>query len=80
MISLSTGPSNPQGSNPCVICAGTIVRNETLEKYPELEEVLELMTQLISDDEMIQMNYEVEKEKKEAQDVAREFLTKKGLL
>lgn len=60
--------------------AGTVVRNETLEKYPELEKTLEKLTGLISDSEMRSMNYEVEVNQKNEADVARDFLTKKGLL
>ena len=60
--------------------AATLVRNETLNKYPELEEVLELLTDNISNDEIIEMNYLVEIEKQDPKDVANEFLKKKGLL
>lgn len=59
---------------------GFIVREEVLEKYPELQEVLDLFTNLISADEMAEMNYLVESENKEPEDVAKEFLTEKGLL
>jgi len=60
--------------------ATTIIRNETLEKYPELEEILNRLADQISDDEMTQMNYMVEKENKDPIDVAKEFLEMKGLL
>jgi osmoprotectant transport system substrate-binding protein len=60
--------------------ATTLVREETLKKYPELENVLNRLEGKISNDEMIQMNYEVEKEKKDPKDVASEFLKSKGLL
>jgi glycine betaine/choline ABC-type transport system substrate-binding protein len=60
--------------------ATTLVREETLKKYPELENVLNKLEGKISNDEMIQMNYEVEKEKKDPKDVANEFLKSKGLL
>lgn len=60
--------------------AGTVVRKDALEKYPELREILELMNGLISEDEMQQMNYEVEVNGKEDAEVAREFLRGKGLL
>jgi len=59
--------------------AATLVREETLKEYPELEKVLEMMTGLISNEEMIEMNYLVEIEKKDPKEVAREFLEKKGL-
>ncbi|RCX20995.1 osmoprotectant transport system substrate-binding protein [Anaerobacterium chartisolvens] len=60
--------------------AAPIVRNDTLEKYPELEEVLNSLAGKISDEEMQMMNYKVESEKKAIRDVARDFLTEKGLL
>jgi glycine betaine/choline ABC-type transport system substrate-binding protein len=60
--------------------ASTLIREETLNKYPELESVLNKLQGKISDDEMTQMNYEVEKEKKDPKDVAKEFLKSKGLL
>ena len=60
--------------------AGTVVRKEALEKYPELEGILEKLNGLISEEEMQQMNYEVEVNGREDRDVAREFLENKGLL
>jgi len=60
--------------------AATVIRKETLELYPELKDVLNLMSGLISDDEMIDMNYKVEKLNEDPKEVAREFLIKKGLL
>lgn len=59
---------------------GTVVRNDTLKKYPELEPVLAQMNGLISNEEMSHMNYLVEEEKKPEQEVARDFLVEKGLL
>ena len=60
--------------------AATLVRNDTLKKYPELEGVLELLTDKISNEEMIAMNYRVEIENADPADVARDFLAEKGLL
>lgn len=60
--------------------AGTVVRQDALEKYPKLEEVLKLMNGLISEEEMQQMNYEVEVNGKEDAEVAELFLKSKGLL
>ncbi len=58
----------------------TVVRNETLDEYEGLEEVLELMEGLISDKEMATMNYEVEVEGKDEAEVAKAFLVSKGLI
>ena len=57
--------------------AGTIIRQDTLKKYPELRQVLMLMNNLISEKEMAAMNHEVETQKKNEADVARAFLIKK---
>ena len=60
--------------------AATIVRSQLLEKHPSLLAVLELMTALISNEQMIALNYQVEVEKQDARAVARAFLVEKGLL
>lgn len=60
--------------------AGTIVRRDALEKYPKLEGVLEMMDNLITEEEMQKMNYEVEVNGREDAAVAEEFLKSKGLL
>lgn len=60
--------------------AATIVRNETLEKYPELQGVLNKLAGQINDEEMIELNYLVEKENKDPKKVAEDFLKKKGLI
>lgn len=59
---------------------GTVIRNETLEKYPELEYLLKKLNYVISEREMINMNYKVEKENRNEVDVAREFLRTKQLI
>lgn len=60
--------------------AATLIREETLEKYPELRAVLDKLAGKISDDEMILMNFLVEKENKDPKNVARDFLKEKGLI
>lgn len=60
--------------------AGTVVRKDALEKYPELQGVLEKLNGLINEEEMQQMNYEVEVNGREDKEVAEEFLKKKGLV
>lgn len=60
--------------------AGTVVRMETLEEYPELEEILNRLSDAITDEEMIEMNYRVEEENEDPEAVAREFLEEKGLI
>jgi len=59
---------------------GTVVRIDTLERYPELLAVLEMLNDNISDEEMRLMNAQVDMEGREAREVAREFLARKGLI
>ena len=63
---------------PSYFCA-TLIREETLEKYPELEKVLAMMNNQLSNDEMTRLNYMVEIEKQDPKQVAIDFLEEKGL-
>ena len=58
----------------------TLVRNETLEKYPELLGILELLEDAVSTEEMMYLNYLVDKENKDPKIVAVSFLKEKGLI
>jgi osmoprotectant transport system permease protein len=64
---------------PSYMC-GMVIRQDTLEKYPELKTVFDQVTGIISDSEMADMNYQVETEGKEPKDVAHAFLVSKGLI
>lgn len=64
---------------PSYLC-GNIVRNEVLEKHPELKKIFKKLEGTISDQAMAEMNYEVESKGKKPKEVARTFLKKKGLL
>jgi osmoprotectant transport system substrate-binding protein len=59
--------------------AAPIVRQETLNKYPQLRDAISSLAGKISADEMQQMNYLVEGELGDIKEVAREFLQTKGL-
>lgn len=59
---------------------GTVVREEVLKQYPELESVLMKMDGILSDAEMSNLNYQVEAEGKDERKVASDFLKEKGLL
>jgi glycine betaine/choline ABC-type transport system substrate-binding protein len=59
--------------------AATIIRTEVLEAHPELNDVLAMLDGQISNEEMISMNYQVDVEDKDPQDVALAFLEEKGL-
>lgn len=58
----------------------TVVRNEVLKAHPELKETLELMEGLISNEEMVQMNYELNTNHRLESEIAAEFLKSKGMI
>lgn len=60
--------------------AVTVVKEEALEKYPELEEVIGLLDGLITEEKMIKMNYEVDENKRNPKEVAIDFLQSEGLI
>ncbi|HEL1596937.1 TPA: ABC transporter permease/substrate-binding protein [Streptococcus suis] len=60
--------------------AAPLLSKETLEKYPELEQVLGVLAGNISTEEMTRMNYAVDVEGKSAEQVAREYLEQENLL
>lgn len=60
--------------------AATLVRQEILNAHPELVDVLGMLDGVINNVEMTKMNYKVEVEKQQPEDVAREFLQEKGIL
>ena len=68
-----------KGLYPSYVC-GFVVRNETLETHPEIQNIFDKMENMITDLEMADMNYQVESEGKEPEDVATAFLQEKGLL
>ena len=57
-----------------------LLRQETIEKYPEIETSLNKLAGKITDDEMREMNYQVNVEGKSPEEVARDYLMKEGLL
>jgi osmoprotectant transport system substrate-binding protein len=59
--------------------AAPIVRQETLQKYPQLRQAIAQLVGKISADEMRQLNYLVEGELRDIKDVVREFRQAKGL-
>ena len=56
------------------------MRKDTLKKYPQLETILGKLQDKITDAEMREMNYEVGVDGKRAEDIAREYLKKNGLI
>ncbi|WP_287477537.1 ABC transporter permease/substrate-binding protein [Anaerostipes sp.] len=59
---------------------GNIVREEVLDEHPELRNVFEKCEDILDEKEMAKLNYMVEEDQKEPEDVAREFLKEKGLI
>lgn len=60
--------------------AATLVRNETLKKYPELKDVVNLLDGQISDEEMLSLNYLQDIEHQDPKNIAIDFLKKKGII
>ncbi len=57
-----------------------LVREEIIQKYPEIEPVIEELGDILTNDVMIELNYKVDELQKEPAAVAKEFLVEKGLL
>ncbi|MBM7703103.1 ABC transporter permease/substrate-binding protein [Metabacillus iocasae] len=57
-----------------------LLRSDTLKEYPEIEDALNKLANQITDDEMRDMNYQVNVEGRTAADVAKEYLSAKGLV
>ncbi|MCG3142158.1 MAG: Glycine betaine/carnitine/choline-binding protein OpuCC [Anaerolineae bacterium] len=57
-----------------------VVRQQTLDAYPKIAELLNKLAPLLTDATMQKLNYEVDGNKREPADVAREFLRQNGLI
>ncbi|WP_303967569.1 ABC transporter permease/substrate-binding protein [Sporosarcina ureae] len=57
-----------------------LLRKDTLKKYPELEDALNSLAGIVTDDEMREMNYQVNSKGAKADEVAEAFLKEQGLL
>ncbi|CQR47095.1 Choline-binding protein precursor [Paraliobacillus sp. PM-2] len=57
-----------------------VARNEIVENYPKVSEILDSIVGLVNTEEMTQLIHEVDINEREAKDVAIEFLKEKGLL
>lgn len=60
--------------------ASIIAKNDVLDEYSEIDDVLEPLVDAISTEEMTEMIHEVEVEEQSLDNVAEEFLEDKGLL
>ena len=56
-----------------------VIRKQVLQQHPELSSALTALGNMISDAEMQQMNYAVDGQHRDTQQVVRDFLRKKGL-
>ncbi|ELR71036.1 L-proline glycine betaine binding ABC transporter protein ProX [Fulvivirga imtechensis AK7] len=59
--------------------AAPIVREQMLQKYPEIRYALMLLAGLITDEEMAEMNYRIDERREEIRAVAADFLKNEGL-
>ncbi|MDR2869017.1 MAG: hypothetical protein LBV04_01055 [Deferribacteraceae bacterium] len=59
---------------------GTVVRAETLKQHPELRKALSLMNNLLTNEEIMALNYAVEAKAQDERMVAESFLRVKGLI
>jgi osmoprotectant transport system substrate-binding protein len=59
---------------------GPVIRQDTLDQYPELEDVLNLLKGQITETDMQELNAQVDVEGLKEDDVAHDFLVKKGLI
>lgn len=60
--------------------AAFLVKEKTLKEHPALSEIFELFDDLITEDEMIEMNDLVDRAKRDPKNVAHNYLVKKGLI
>jgi osmoprotectant transport system permease protein len=60
--------------------AAPIVRKEVIEKYPEVQKALSLLSNLIDEKTMQELNYEVDQNKHGVKEIVRDFFKEKALL
>src|SRR5699024_6458796 len=60
--------------------ASLIAKNEVIEKYPKIDEIIESLVGQVSNEEMTDLIYQVDIEQKDVKEVATEFLKEKGML
>src|SRR2546427_12791569 len=56
-----------------------IIRQQTLARHPGVKQALDDLAGKISDDDMRQLNYAVDGQKRDVKEVVQEFLKRKGL-
>ena len=71
--------ADDKGFYPSYMC-GFVVRDEVLAAYPELLEVFKKVENILTDEKMAAMNYQVEVEGQDPEAVATNFLKEAGLV
>lgn len=57
-----------------------VIRKDTLDKYPEIADVISMLTGKLTEDVMIELNYKVDKLNMSPEVVAKDYLVQEGLL
>ena len=57
-----------------------VIREDTLKKYPELEKVINELSAVLTNDAMMEMNYEVDELGKEPREAAHDYLVEQGII
>jgi osmoprotectant transport system substrate-binding protein len=63
-----------------VYSAAPLFRKEILEAYPEIPAQMKKLSSLLDNDTIMDLNKAVDIDKKSVEEVAKQFLTKKGLI
>ncbi|MFN2366902.1 MAG: glycine betaine ABC transporter substrate-binding protein, partial [Desulfurivibrionaceae bacterium] len=59
--------------------AAPVIRQQTLSRYPEIEAALAPIENLLDEETMRRLNFQVDQEKRQFAEVVREFLAAQGL-
>lgn len=57
-----------------------IIKSDTLEKFPEIEVILEELGSILTDDVMMELNYKVDELQEKPEKVAKDFLKERELI
>ncbi len=60
--------------------AVAVIRQQTVQQHPEVDQAIAALGNTISDQEMQQLNYALDGQHRDVKDVAHEFLQRKGLI
>ena len=60
--------------------AAPVIREDTLKRYPQIAEVLNQLAGKLDDKQMSRLNAQVDLEKKDPKEVARQWLKEQGLI